>query len=253
MKDAYASLSCLYLSWWSQQRTRPRLMECTGKDLSIQDIICLSEELKTNTITTGLSLDCQEQKARNQMKMKWDFQCRTGNTIESRGCQALSEMLQVNTTLHEISLVAWDNRFHFVMNGSHVLQYQQVPKLMMKEQKHLHKHWLSTPHWTNLPFGVQGKLETVPDIEIKWTAVISSTGNEIGNEGIKALSEALERNTTLTSLSISSLFIQQERSYTEQTITLSGTDMERQWNWWRRSQGIGKNAESQHNSTHTYV
>ena len=46
------------------------IMECTGKDLSIQDIICLSEELKTNTITTGLSLDCQEQKARNQMKMK---------------------------------------------------------------------------------------------------------------------------------------------------------------------------------------
>ena len=50
-------------------------MEFTVKDLSIQDIINLSEELKTNTITTSLDLNCKEQKARHQITMKRDFQC----------------------------------------------------------------------------------------------------------------------------------------------------------------------------------
>ena len=44
-------------------------MECTDKDLSIQDIIFLSEELKTNTITTSLNLGCLELKNNHEMKM----------------------------------------------------------------------------------------------------------------------------------------------------------------------------------------
>lgn len=36
--------------------------------------------------------------------------------------------------------------------------------------------------------------------------VIYCIDNQIGNEGIKALSEALERNTTLVSLDVSGLF-----------------------------------------------
>ena len=49
---------------------------------------------------------------------------------------------------------------------------------------------------------------------------IISSGNEIGNEGIKALSEALEINTTLTSLYISCLFIQQDKYSAKQTLNL---------------------------------
>ena len=46
---------------------------------------------------------------------------------------------------------------------------------------------------------------------------IISSGNEIGNEGIKELSEALERNTPLTSLIISRLLTQSEKLSVKQT------------------------------------
>mgnify|MGYP004429127077 FL=1 len=46
---------------------------------------------------------------------------------------------------------------------------------------------------------------------IKLSTVVCSTGNVIGYEGFNKLSEALERNTTLTSLDISS-FLHSERN-----------------------------------------
>ena len=62
------------------------------------------------------------------------------------------------------------------------------------------------------------------DLNTKCTDIIfSSTGNAIGTEGIKALSEALERNTTLTYLEFSSLFTQQEKWSNKQTLCLELT------------------------------
>ena len=49
--------------------------EFTDKDLSLQDVVCLSEELKTNTITTSLNMGSLELMTLHEMKMKRDFQC----------------------------------------------------------------------------------------------------------------------------------------------------------------------------------
>ena len=54
-------------------------------------------------------------------------------------------------------------------------------------------------------------------LRIKWSAVICSTGNVVGYEGFNKLSEALERNTTISSLNISRLFTRKEKCSDKQT------------------------------------
>ena len=82
LKDSWALLSSLLFDVIiTTTNTIQSFMESTGKDLSIQDIICLSEELKTNTITTKLDLGCLELKNNQEMKKK-KRNCQCEQTIQ---------------------------------------------------------------------------------------------------------------------------------------------------------------------------
>ena len=72
-------------------------------------------------------------------------------------------------------------------------------KLETKEQKRLQRGWSSTKHSLKLTCEVNTK----ENIKIVYASVIIHCAvNEIGNEGGKAIAEALKTNKTLTKLNL---------------------------------------------------
>ena len=67
------SLSCLFLHYNHFCCLNQQHLCHAHKDLSSQDTVCLSEELKTNTFIKSLDLNCRKLKTHHKRKKKRDF------------------------------------------------------------------------------------------------------------------------------------------------------------------------------------
>ena len=105
----------------------------------------------------------------------------------------------------------WVSRLSWCLNAVYVqiifesIHCHQAISLETQGQRHLVKAWRQTVDWLNsiwlvITDGIQTKHKQPKTCCFHY----SSTGNKIGNTGVKALCEALRTNTTLTVFNISS-------------------------------------------------
>ena len=135
---------------------------------------------------------------------------REGNEITDEGARFLSEALALNTTITTLYL---DCHQHRIMKQKHGTMNQRHHKQIFNSQQDW-RQW-SSCSGKNVAFE-HCSHDTQPGWCIpsrhryeSWrktsTFLQMSTGNEIGSRGVCALAQALEVNTTLTSLGLSGL------------------------------------------------
>ena len=187
---------------WNEWRWNEVDEWCTDDTIGIEGAVALSEMLKTNTTVKMILLE--------SLWIECDWWLKkavtiggclmTDNKMGDEGTKVLSESLKVNTTLLNLNLFSFWISQHWLMK-------------MTVDESRIDRQW----HWTRrcqINFRI---------IEIEWQSAASHSGqsvidliyeepfentkehcwmtdNQIGDEGVKSLSEMLKVNTTLINL-----------------------------------------------------
>ena len=199
------------------------IFQITGNEIGVEGCRAIGEALKANTSLTQLDLRLIQQ----HHHFSFSHLQITDNKIGDEGGKVIAEALKINTSLTKLFL--WsdtttnNNTFHFHNFKSRGME------LEMKDVEPLVRHSRQTLHSLNSIFMWYNNKQQHFSF-----SQFQITDSGIGDEGCRAIGEALKTNTSLTQLNLG--LIQQHQHF---SFTHLPNHRESNWRWRRESHWWG--------------